>query len=155
MRNKMHQIFCRNLQILHFLGIKSEIYHSADVKVKVKFPENLILKISLRFWNCVGCGHMRGSRIVKITQSIFLSWSFSYIKLGELYWFHLNRRNFNPTIFNFCQFFIQNHISSVALCDDIGIKRWEILLRIFGLCEKDDVHLPQNLRKNSKMDFWF
>ena len=31
MRNKMHQTFCRNFKILHFFGIKSEIYHYGTI----------------------------------------------------------------------------------------------------------------------------
>ena len=36
--------------------------------VLVQFPGNTILKILLRFWNCVGCGRMRGCFILKIIQ---------------------------------------------------------------------------------------
>ena len=45
---------------------------SGDIKLFVRFPGNLILKISLEFWNCVGCGHLRGCFIFKITQRVDL-----------------------------------------------------------------------------------
>ena len=45
---------------------------SGDIKVFVQFPGNSILKISLRFWNCVGCGHIRGRFVLKITRCIYL-----------------------------------------------------------------------------------
>ena len=66
--------------------------NSGDIKVFVQFP----LKLWLRFWNCVDCGHMRGCFIVQITRI--------------LNWFSLNPRNFKP-----------RNISSVALCDDITL----------------------------------
>ena len=43
-----------------------------DIKFFVQFPENSIMKTSLRFWNCVGCGHMRGCFILKFTQCVNL-----------------------------------------------------------------------------------
>ena len=45
---------------------------SGDIKFFVQFPGNSILKTSLRFWNYVGCGHMRGCFILKITQCVYL-----------------------------------------------------------------------------------
>ena len=45
---------------------------SGDIKVFVQFPGNLILKISLRFLNCVGCIHMRGCFTPKNTYCIDL-----------------------------------------------------------------------------------
>ena len=43
-----------------------------DIKNFVQFPGNSFLEISLRFWNCVGCVHMRERFILKITQCVCL-----------------------------------------------------------------------------------
>ena len=43
-----------------------------DIQLFVQFPGNSFLEISLWFWNCVGCVHMRGRYILEITQCVCL-----------------------------------------------------------------------------------
>ena len=92
--------------------------YSGNIKNFVPFPGNSILKISLRFWNCVGCCNMCG----KPTQ-------------------------FQPPQFSiFGQFFIQNHISSVALYD--------FLVRIFWSRSQVCSRMPTYSNAHAKVKKW-
>ena len=42
MRNKLHETFCRNSKISHFLGIKSKIYHCSCWRAILKDMKNQI-----------------------------------------------------------------------------------------------------------------
>ena len=66
-------------------------------------PWEFDLKILLRFWNCVGCDHLRGHFFFSKSPNVYilLRWSFWYAKSGVLIWFHINPRNFNPRNFQF------------------------------------------------------
>ena len=55
---------------------------------------------------------------------VLIRWSFWYAKLGVLIWFHVNPRNFNPRKIHFLDSFPNG-------AHKIGIKRCEIILRIF------------------------
>ena len=63
-RNR-HNFFLRAIFLLLKVGNES-VNHadSRDIKIFVEVRGNSILKISLRFWNCVGCGHMRGCIVI-------------------------------------------------------------------------------------------
>ena len=58
---------------------------------------------------------------------------------------------FTPVISIFDRFFIQNHFSPAAPCDDIGIQR--CVNFIFMKSLSGNVHLCARPRKNLKMDF--
>ena len=66
-------------------------------KKKVWFPEKSVLKLFVNFLNCV-CGISMLVHVdPKITQCVFLlRWSFKYIELRVLFWFHWNPRNYSP-----------------------------------------------------------
>ena len=75
---------------------------------------------------------------------------------GYLFDFMSTYAIFAPVIFHFAQFFTQNHISPVALCNDIDIKKiWDflahLLIHIKSLSR--DVHLPKRPRKSQKNGF--
>ena len=68
-----HNFFIQaNFKYLNIGSDSVDHDESGDTKVFVQFRGNSILKISLRFWNYVGCGHMRGCFILKITQCVYL-----------------------------------------------------------------------------------
>ena len=107
-----HNFFLWPIFIYQKVGADSVSHaDSGDIKVFVQFAGNSILKISLRFWNSVGCGHMRGCFFFSKSPNVYvlLRWSFLYAKLGVLIWFRINPRYFNPRnfqfengLFNFC-----------------------------------------------------
>ena len=47
MRNKMHQTFCRNSKILHFFGIRSEIYPWVFFLVEIRKVGMLLFQTPL------------------------------------------------------------------------------------------------------------
>ena len=68
---------------------------------------------------------------------IFLCWSFWYIKLAVLIWFHLNPRNFNPRNFWFLVGFSFKTIFAPSPTTTIFIsKDAEFLCASFDTCEK-------------------
>jgi len=70
-RRNLHNFFLWAIFLFSKNGNES-VNHadSGYIKLFVQFPGNSILKISLRFWNCVGCIDMRGRFILKIAQCV-------------------------------------------------------------------------------------
>ena len=89
---------------------------SGDIKVFVQFAGNSILKISLRFWNSVGCGHMRGCVFLKITQCVCLITLVIFIcEIGGTYLISHQPTLFQPPQFSILgRFFIQNFFPQSA-----------------------------------------
>jgi len=106
--------------IFKYLNIGSDsVNHdeSGDIKFFVQFPGNSILKISLGFWNCVGCVHMRGRFIFKITHCVdFIAPVILICKIRGTYLISHQPTKFQPTKFQiFGRFFMQNHICPTFL----------------------------------------
>ena len=87
---------------------------------------------------------------------IFLRWSFWYIKLRVLIWFHLNPRNFNPRKIYFLDSFSFGTFFGVERRPwDLDQKMWNFIthLLIYVKSLSQDVHLLNRPRKSEKWDF--
>ena len=106
-----HNLFIQaNFKYLNVDSVNHD--ESGDIKLFVRFPGNLILKISLEFWNCVGCGHMRGCFIFRITQCLdLIALVILIYKIRCTYLISHQPTQFQSPLFPiFGRFFMQNHI---------------------------------------------
>ena len=117
---------------------------SGDIKVFVQFAGNSILKISLRFWNCVGCGHMRGyffSQNHPMSISCY-ALHFDMRNWGYLFDFTSTHAISTPVIFNFRSVFYSELFSAVSGTLKISIKMFQIQRRIFWEWSQNFRRLP-------------
>ena len=119
-----------------FQKIGTDSVHQADfgdIKILIQFPGKSILKFLLGFWKCVGDNKTRGCYILEVTQCVYLFTSVIFVcNIRGTYLIFPQPTQFQPPLFQiFGRFFIQNHVSSTALQNDIGIKRCGIFSRIF------------------------
>ena len=114
-----------------FISSNGNLADSRDTRFFVQFPESFeflaqVFKMrGLRSYACMGVG------------------------------VYLNPRNFNLRDFEFLAgFSFKTIFVSIALQDDIGIRKFSVHLLIYLKGLTVDAHLLKRPNKNSKLDFW-